>query len=284
MLTDGLAQRRLQISGWLIGEDRDTPYDGSGETSNPLQERTRVRVYLITGDLRIGDLFGVQISSSIPDITRSAIVSRPSSTQHFSENFSGLGDTSVIAWKRLVTSTGWNITMNAGASLPTGRTERPRFQSELDEGSLVPVSRLQRGTGTVDPLVGITLNRVVERILPPGVRLFVTAAARVPIAENEHGLRTGASWETGAGVSRELGLHELVGIARVSWLHRQQDVFNGTRVLVGGGDWLTIAPAIAWSIGDWTLQGEVKVPLYRSLANRQLDSPFVFQVGVVWTH
>ena len=48
MLTDGLTQgRRLQISGWLVAEDRDTPYDGSAETPNPLQERTRVRVYLL---------------------------------------------------------------------------------------------------------------------------------------------------------------------------------------------------------------------------------------------
>ena len=42
MLTDGMAKGRVQISGWLIAEDRDTPYDGSKETANPLSERTRV--------------------------------------------------------------------------------------------------------------------------------------------------------------------------------------------------------------------------------------------------
>ena len=73
MLTDGLTQGRLQVSGWLIAEDRDTPYDWSVKTPNPLQERTRVRVYLVTGDLRIGDLYGVQVTATVPDVTRSAV-------------------------------------------------------------------------------------------------------------------------------------------------------------------------------------------------------------------
>ena len=54
-------------------------------------------------------------------------------------------------------------------------------------------------------------------------------------------------------------------------------------VLVGGGNWLYVAPAVAFSKGPVTLQGEIKIPLYRSLANRQLDSAFGFQFGIVWT-
>ena len=167
MLTDGLTQGRLQISGWLVAEDRDTPYDGSSKTDNPLQERTRVRVYLLTGDLRIGTMFGVQVTATVPNVTRSAVVNRPTGPLNFSETFRGLGDTSVIAWKRIVSPTAWNVTFNGGVSLPTGKTERPRFRDALEEESLVPVSRLQRGTGTVDPIVGVSLNRVFMRILPP---------------------------------------------------------------------------------------------------------------------
>ena len=282
MLTDGLTQGRLQVSGWLIAEDRDTPYDGSETTPNPLQERTRVRVYLVTGDLRIGDLYGVQVTATVPDVTRSAVVQRPDSTVIFSETFRGVGDTSVIVWKRMVTSTGWNVTLNGGLSLPTGKTEPPRFRGTDDTESLIPASRLQRGSGTTDPLFGASANRVVVQLFPPGTRVFVSGAARVPVAENGFGMRTGASWEVGAGASREIKYHWLVGIGRVSWLHREQDVFEGIPVLVGGGDWLAVAPSIAVNIGPVTVQAEIKLPLYRSLANRQLDSARMFQIGFVW--
>ena len=281
MLTDGLSTGRLQLSGWLVAEDRDTPYDQSGETPNPLQERTRVRVWLLTGDVRISRASGVQVTATVPDVTRSAVVERPTSTLNFSETFKGAGDTSVIAWHRSVTF-GWNVTVNGGVSLPTGKTERPRFRTELDDGSLVPTSRLQRGTGTFDPMFGVSMNKLVGRIFPPGVRVFVSSAARVPVAENDFGLRTGASWELGAGASREVKWHPLIAIGRISWLHRERDVFEGTPILVGGGNWLFVAPAVALAIGKVTIQAEIKVPLYRDLANRQLDAARSVQVGVIW--
>jgi hypothetical protein len=275
VLTDGLSQGRLQLSGWLVAEDRDTPYDGSDKTPNPLQERTRIRVWLVTGDVRLTRQFGMQFTTAIPDVTRSA------GAFNFSETFKGVGDTSVIAWHRSATF-GWNFTVNGGVSLPTGKTERPRFRSDLDDGSLVPVSRLQRGTGTVDPIFGVSMNRLIGQIFSPGVRVFVSGAARVPLAENEFAMRTGASWEVGAGASREVGWHPLIAIGRLSWLHRERDRANGTPILVGGGNWLYFAPAVAVAIGSVTLQAEVKFPLHRDLANRQLDAARGFQVGAVW--
>jgi hypothetical protein len=283
VLTDGLAQKRVQISGWFVTETRDTPYDGSAETPNPLQEQTRIRVWLLTADVRLGRMFGIQVTSTAPDVTRTAVVVRPTSTFNFSETFRGLGDTSVIAWRRYVTPAGWNITLNGGVSLPTGKTEQPRFRSELDEDSLVPVSRLQRGSGTVDPVFGVSVNKIVPGIFPPGIRWFASGAARVPIAENKFGLRTGASWEIGTGASREIHWHQIVGILRTSWLHRQQDVFEGVPVLVGGGNWIYVSPAVAIAAGPVTFQAEIKLPLYRSLSNRQLDASRSFQLGIVWT-
>ena len=284
MLTDGLATgKRLQISGWLVGEDRDTPYDGSAPTPNPLQERTKIRVWLISGDVRLASRWGLQVTTTIPDVTRSAVVERETGTLYFSETFRGIGDTSLVTWYRRITPNRWFVTFNGGVSLPTGKTEQPRFRLEMDDDSLVPVSRLQRGTGTADPLFGVSASRVVSSILPPGIRVFVSGAARVPVAENKWGLRTGASWEIGGGASREIKYHHLVGILRASWLHRDQDVFEGTPVLVGGGNWLNLAPAIAVSIDDVTIQGEVRFPLYRDLYNRQLDSAFGFSIGAVWS-
>lgn len=286
MLTDGTTTNRVLLGGWLVAETRDTPFDGSSTTGNPLNERTDIRVWLLTADVRLATRSGIQVTATLPDVTRSATVTRADGTvARFSENFAGLGDTSVVAWHRLPTRRRWTVTLNGGVSLPTGKTEMPRFREDLDEGSLVPLSRLQRGTGTVDPLFGLSANRVIESLLPPGVRVFVSAAARVPLAENRHGLRTGASWEVGAGGSRELRQegfgHNVIGILRLGWLHRRQDVFEGTPVLVGGGDWITIAPALAAGFESVTVQAELRLPLWRSLDNRQLDSARVWQVGVV---
>lgn len=286
MLTEGTTTNRLLVGGWLVAENRDTPYDGSSETGNPLGERTDIRVWLITADVRLAARSGVQVTVALPDVTRSATFTPPGGDEvRFSETFRGLGDTSIVAWHRLPARRGWNVTVNAGVSLPTGKTERPRFRQALDEDSLVPLSRLQRGSGTFDPLLGLSVNRVVMRLLPPGVRVFASAAARFPIAENEHGLRTGTSWEVGAGGSREVRQegfgHNVIGIARLGWLHREQDVFEGTPVLVGGGDWLTVAPGMAAAFGSVTIQVEAKVTLWRHLRNRQLDSAWMLQMGVV---
>ncbi len=63
--------------------------------------------------------------------------------------------------------------------------------------------------------------------------------------------------------------------------HRRQDVFEGTPVLVGGGNWLYLTPGVAAQVGKGiNAQVEVKVPVYRSLANRQLDSAAIFHFGV----
>jgi hypothetical protein len=225
--------------------------------------------------VRLTQRFGMQVAASIPDITRTAVVPRPGGAFNYRESFTGLGDTSLLAWYRMPRA-GWNVTGSAGLSLPTGRNENPRFAPELENGSLVPMSRLQRGSGTFDPLIGISADRRVA-----AGTLFGSIAARLPVAENDTGLRTGVSWESSGGLARALGTHRVTGFARVGWLHRTQDVFNGTPVLVGGGHWIYVTPGVAAQVGKGVnVQAEVKVPVYRSLANRQLDSRAILQFGV----
>lgn len=268
---------RFKLGAWLLAEDRDRAFDGRTETENPLREETQIRVPLATLDVRITPRLGIQAAASVPDITRSALVPRAGGSFRYRETFSGLGDTSLIAWYRLRPRAGWNAVLSLGASLPTGRTEAPRFRDELQDGSLVPLSRLQRGSGTLDPLIGVT----VDRRLPALFMLFGSVAARTPVVENEHGLRTGASMEANTGVARELGTHRVSAFARLGFLHRAQDTFEGTPVLVGGGRWVYLTPGLAAQIGKgFSVQGEVKLPVFRDLANRQLDSRAVLQFGV----
>jgi hypothetical protein len=275
-LTEGVAGSRVRLGVWVVAEDRDRAYDGSSEVDNPLHERTQVTVPLLTLDVRLTERFGVQAAASVPDVTRSAVVPTAAGAFDFSETFSGLGDTAVVAWYKLRPVRRWFPVVNVGTSVPTGRTETPRFRSELQDGSLVPMSRLQRGSGTVDPLVGAHVGRRFGR-----TTVFGSFAARIPLYENADGLRTGSSAETNVGLARELGHHRLTGLARLGWLHRQQDVFRGTSVLVGGGNWLYLTPGVGVLVGRGVnLQAELKIPIYRRLANRQLDSPAILQIGV----
>jgi len=268
---------RFRVGAWVVAEDRDRAYDGSSEVENPMQERTRITVPLLTLDVRVTQRFGVQAAASVPDVTRSAVIPRPTGAFNFSETFSGLGDTSIVGWYKLRSVQQWYPVINFGTSIPTGRTETPRFREELQDGSLVPMSRLQRGSGTVDPLVGANVGRRFGK-----VTAFGSVAARLPLYENGDGLRTGASAETNVGAARELGHHRVTGLGRLGWLHRRQDTFRGTRVLVGGGNWLYFTPGIGVLVGKGVnVQAEIKVPLYRSLSNKQLDSKAIFQFGIV---
>jgi hypothetical protein len=267
-MTEGVTDTRFKVGAWFLSEDRDTPYDGSTKVVNLHDERTRIRVPLLTLDARFTQQFGVQAAITLPDVTRTAT--------NFSETFQGLGDTSLIGWYRLRPIHRWYVVVNVGTSLPTGKTERPRFRPELQAGDLVPLSRLQRGSGTVDPLFGLSVTRSAL-----GVTLFGSVAARTPVSENSTGLRTGASSEVNTGIAREVGTHRVSAFGRLGWLHREQDAFEGTPVLVGGGNWLYLTPGVAVQVGKGiNVQAEVKVPVYRSLANRQLDSSAIFQFGV----
>jgi hypothetical protein len=275
-LTEGVSNGRFKVGAWLVAEDRDRAFDGSSEVDNPLQERTSILVPLITLDVGITPSFGVQAAVSIPDVTRSAVVPRASGPINFEETFSGLGDTSILGWYRLRPVKRWTPLVNFGVSLPTGKTEQPRFRSELEDGNLVPMSRLQRGSGTVDPILGVNLTWGSD----PWTR-FISVAARTPLYENDDGLRTGASMEVSAGTARYTRIRKIGVFGRLSWLHRQQDVFRGTPVLVGGGNWIYLTPGVGVLVGKGiNVQTEVKLPLYRSLSNKQLDSRAIFQVGI----
>ena len=275
-MSDGFMPGRLRVATWVVTERRDRVYDGSAREDNPLNERTNIVVPLVSVDYRITPQFGVQAATAVPLIARTGIIQRATGASAFRDEVRGLGDTVVGAWYRDGSPGRWSWTINAALSVPTGKTRAPRFREELDNGSLVPLSRLQRGSGTWDPVLGLVVERPVG-----GGRWVTSVASRVPLAENSDGLRVGASWEAGSGWAHTVRTHKVMAYARLDWLHREQDRFNGAPVLVGGGDWLYVTPGAAVMIGKGiNVQAEVKVPAYRRLSNRQLDSRAILQLGV----
>lgn len=274
-MSDGSMPTRFRVATWVITESRDQVYNGSTRETNPLNERTAITVPLISVDMRVTQRFGVQLQTAVPFIARTGVVQRPTGALSFRDEVRGLGDTLTGIWYR-DSHDGWTWTANGGLSLPTGSTRKPAFRPELENGSLVPMSRLQRGSGTWDPLFGLSLEHAVA-----GGRWVSSLAARTPFGQSKEGLRTGASWEAGSGWAHTIKTHKIMGYGRLDWLHREQDVFQGTPVLVGGGNWLYASPGIAVMVGKGiNVQAEVKLPVHRSLANRQLDSSGIFQFGV----
>jgi hypothetical protein len=275
-MSDGFMPGRMRVATWVVTERRDRVYAGSTRESNPLDERTAITVPIVSVDYRITPRLGVQASTSIPIIARTGVVQRAAGPLAFRDEVRGLGDTVAGVWYRGGSPSRWAWTANVGASIPTGSTRPPRFRDELQEGSLVPMSRLQRGSGTWDPVAGVAVERPVR-----GGRWVTSLAARTPVAENNDGLRTGVSWELGSGWAHTIRTHKVMAYGRFDWLHRAQDAFRGTPVLVGGGDWIYATPGVAVMAGKGVnVQADVRLPLYRSLANRQLDSRAIFQFGV----
>lgn len=275
-MSDGVMTGRLRASTWLVVERRDRVYDGGTREANPLDERTSITVPLFTVDYRLTPRLGVQASAGVPVIARTGVAQGASGPTHFRDEVSGLGDIVAGAWYRRGSPSRWSWTANLALSIPTGATRRPRFRDELVNGSLVPLSRLQRGTGTWDPVLGLAAEHPVA-----GGRWVTSFAARTPVAESAERLRTGSSWELGSGWAHTVKTHKVMAYGRVDWLHREQDVFQGTPVLVGGGHWLYASPGVAVMVGRGVnIQVDVKLPVYRQLANRQLDSRAILQIGV----
>jgi len=89
---------RTKVGAWVVIERRADAFQGSEEAPNPLQEKTSITVPLLTFDFRLTDSFGLQAGATVPDVTRSAVVSLPAGPLNFSENFTELGDTTLVAW------------------------------------------------------------------------------------------------------------------------------------------------------------------------------------------
>jgi hypothetical protein len=275
-VSDGPMIGRFRVSTFILSERRNTVYDGSQPEDNPLEERTAITVPLLMFDYRVTPRFGLHAATAIPVIARTGVVQRPAGPLPFRDAVHGLGDTVLGVWYRGGSPSRWTWTANGALSLPTGQTRAPRFRAELSEGSLVPLSRLQRGSGTVDPTFGASAEHPIA-----GGRWVTSLAARTPVSQNADGLRVGASTEIGSGWAHYVASHRVMAFGRLDWLHREQDVFNGTPVLVGGGDWIYLTPGIAAMIGKGVnVQADVKLPLSRRLANRQLDSHAILQIGL----
>ena len=275
-LTDGITDDRLTIGVWFATEHQAASPATSVEM-NRFGERVAVRGWLVVCTVRVSTHAGLHISSHFPSITGIAL--RDDQLQGETFRIAGWGDTSIIGWYRFPSTSSWHVTMNVGASLPTGRPTAPHFNPRFPVQSLVPLSTLQAGSGTVDPVLGGSLNWQQQD--SSRTKVFFAAAARLPMSANQYLLAAGGVWEGNAGISRQTKWPWLVATGRLRVFYRERDLFPEEPVSVGGGKWLSFAPGAAIEKGGFSLQAELAIVVYRQLANRQLESTWQAKVGAV---
>mgnify|MGYP001242788635 CR=1 FL=1 len=167
-----------------------------------------------------------------------------------------------------------SLSIWAGASLPTGRAERPDPRLVTRD---VSVTNLQTGTGTFDPALRARLDLPGER-----VDWFVEAGARVPLRENRHDYRTGETLALSAGAALPLGDAWAVGLA-ATYQKVGRDSFRGDDVAVGGGRFLYVTPALAWRLDEAVaLDVGVRVTLWRDVDTKLSDSAYALTAGLTF--
>ncbi|MCI0586590.1 MAG: transporter [Planctomycetes bacterium] len=204
----------------------------------------------------------------------------------FEQEFDGIGDTSLtLRYAFPIGETAPHeetgevhahapvFSFNAGLSFPTGEPEEPTITGP--PGSPIANSTLQTGTGTFDPLLGVSY---VQAWGP--FSIFGSVALRIPGGENRFDYRTGAAALLSLGATVPLD-PKFVAAPKVSVAWTEPDELDGDDVFASGGTWLNLVPGFLLRLSENAdLQAAVEIPVWRNLRTEQLDTQARFAVGV----
>lgn len=273
----------FRIAAWSRYQIRDQLYVGTTETFDPLGETAEIWQAFLDVEYGLSEAWSLSATFSWLDIDRELPAADIRTRR------SGLADTLVTAhWTALDTARNktaeggedaaeWlradphvRLRLDFGASLPTGRAEAP----VLSMGG-TPISLLQTGTGTIDPVVGASL-----RVDWGGIAAVLGAHATLPFYENRYDFQAGANVTITPAVEVK-PIRELTVRLGLDIEHAWRDILNDARVTPGGGWRLALHPAIIWQPDDAIrVFVGAQVPFHRDPVNRTLDSDVTWEVGV----
>jgi hypothetical protein len=167
----------------------------------------------------------------------------------------------------------WSLAARGGVSIPLGRTEENPFELGRQR---VRHQHIQFGTGTWNPLVGMSVGRHVG-----STAVFVSGLARLVTTQNEHGYRAGHRYDVSLVADRPLGASwRMQGGFDVA--REQAERWNGIveeEGNLGRTDLLASAALVrqVGAAGALTLQ--VKVPLLTRAQGAQVDYPVIVSLG-----
>ena len=192
---------------------------------------------------------------------------------HRNETLVGPGDPWLLG---VLQGRAWRA--KAGLSLPIGNTEENPFA--LGEMGL-PHQHIQFGTGTFNPLLGVELRHRVGNVdlRAHGQGMFV-------LYENDEGYRAGHRLGGGVEGRWRFGERASAGLM-VDVINEQPERWNGEILQDGnlGRTDLLVGAAATVRMGEWSLIGSVRVPVYTDLIaeddeHGQLEYPGIVELGV----
>src|SRR5260221_10880788 len=129
------------------------------------------------------------------DLERRPVVLPQGDIHHRNETLTGIGDpwALAVAGKALGK---WSLAARAGVSIPLGHTVENPFA--LGRRGL-PHQHIQFGTGTWNPMLGLSVGRHLGQTSVIG-----SALARLPLYENAHGYRAGRRTDASLVADRRL--------------------------------------------------------------------------------
>jgi hypothetical protein len=274
---------RSRLSLWETFERRTKVFDddpgGPGNTVPNPGLRTTIRRTLLDFTHAFTGSLSANLGLAFPDI-RLRDETNPASPSE--REFDGIGDTTLAL--RYAFAAGESspheetgrlhahpplFSLSAGLSFPTGEPERPTT------GGPVANSTLQTGTGTFDPLVGLSYVQGWGRF-----STFGSVAARFPGGENRFDFRTGTAVQASLGASVPVA-EKLALVPKVSYAWQDADEIDGVDAFASGGNWLYVVPgALVRMSENADFQVAVEVPVWRNLRTEQLDTQARVTFGI----
>jgi hypothetical protein len=202
------------------------------------------------------------------DIDRQPVLLPEGDIHHRDETLTGPGD----PWAMVVGSKAsgpWSIAARAGVSIPLGRTVENPF--ELGRRGL-PHEHIQFGTGTWNPMFGLTAGRHRGK-----TSIFGSVLARLPLYQNAHGYRAGDRYDASLVGDRRLGGPWRVQ-AGLDLAHESAERWSGVTEEEGnlGRTDLLVSATLVRQVGAaGALSLQVKVPLFTHAHGSQVDYPAI---------
>lgn len=171
----------------------------------------------------------------------------------------------------------WSGSVNAGLTVPVGRTEPNPFA--LGRAGLVH-QHVQFGSGLVNPLLGFEGSYAWER-----VTARLTGLAQLSLDQNLYGYQAGSRFLGSAGVTVRVvdGLVLGVSVDSATELPERWDGVVEQDGNVGRSDVLA-GGMVQWQLGDVVLLLTVRVPVFQhyftDAADSQLRYPAMVGLGV----
>ncbi|MEM6697054.1 MAG: hypothetical protein AAF599_01565 [Bacteroidota bacterium] len=206
---------------------------------------------------------------------------------HFSNDLTrtrGIGDAVLLFKYNIITGDFTNLTFGIGPKLPLGATD------QLSENSPIPPALdLQSGSGAWDALLWGQWSQSLA--FRPSLSLVSTIIYSYRGVHDEYQCQNGScqTYQFGQDIQAMFGLSDRLSLGKslidASLLFRYrfvtQDLFNDAPRPSTGGDFVLLAPSIAyWLNPQSSINATIELPIYANVRDTQVSPTYRFNFGI----